>query len=60
MPGWKVTTATRHLDKPIEMFGEQLDTVVSEITWTATRTRKVDVAPLWLWAARRQGRCGRR
>jgi uncharacterized protein YcnI len=34
--GWKVTTATRHLDKPIEMFGEQLDTVVSEVTWTAT------------------------
>jgi uncharacterized protein YcnI len=36
VPGWKVTTATRHLDKPIEMFGEQLDTVVSEVTWTAT------------------------
>jgi uncharacterized protein YcnI len=34
--GWKVTTATRKLDKPIEMFGEQLDTVVSEVTWTAT------------------------
>jgi periplasmic copper chaperone A len=36
MPGWKITTATRQLDKPIEMFGEQLDTVVSEVTWTAT------------------------
>jgi periplasmic copper chaperone A len=34
--GWKITTATRHLDKPIEMFGERLDTVVSEVTWTAT------------------------
>jgi uncharacterized protein YcnI len=34
--GWKITMATRHLDKPIEMFGEQLDTVVSEVTWTAT------------------------
>jgi periplasmic copper chaperone A len=34
--GWKITTATRQLDKPIEMFGEQLDTVVSEMTWTAT------------------------
>jgi uncharacterized protein YcnI len=34
--GWKITTATRQLDKPIEMFGEQLDTVVSEVTWTAT------------------------
>jgi uncharacterized protein YcnI len=36
MAGWKITTATRQLDKPIEMFGEQLDTVVSEVTWTAT------------------------
>jgi periplasmic copper chaperone A len=36
MPGWKITTGTRHLDKPIEMFGERLDTVVSEVTWTAT------------------------
>lgn len=36
VPGWKITTATRHLDKPIEMFGEQLNTVVSEVTWTAT------------------------
>jgi uncharacterized protein YcnI len=36
MPGWKVTAATRKLDKPIEMFGERLDTVVSEVTWTAT------------------------
>jgi uncharacterized protein YcnI len=36
VPGWKITTGTRHLDKPIEMFGEQLDTVVSEVTWTAT------------------------
>jgi uncharacterized protein YcnI len=34
--GWKITTATRQLDKPIEMFGEQLDAVVSEVTWTAT------------------------
>jgi len=36
VPGWKITTATRQLDKPIEMFGEELDTVVSEVTWTAT------------------------
>jgi uncharacterized protein YcnI len=36
VPGWKITTKTRHLAKPIEMFGEQLDTVVSEVTWTAT------------------------
>jgi periplasmic copper chaperone A len=34
--GWKITTATRQLDKPIEMFGEQLDSVVSDVTWTAT------------------------
>ena len=36
VPGWRISTATRQLDKPIEMFGEQLDTVVSEVTWTAT------------------------
>ena len=36
VPGWKVTTVTRKLDKPIEMFGEKLDTVVSGVTWTAT------------------------
>jgi uncharacterized protein YcnI len=36
VPGWKITTSTRHLDKPIEMFGEHLDTVVSDVTWTAT------------------------
>ena len=35
LPGWKITTKTRQLDKPIEMFGEQLNTVVSEVTWTA-------------------------
>jgi periplasmic copper chaperone A len=36
VPGWKITTATRPLDKPIEMYGERLNTVVSEVTWTAT------------------------
>jgi uncharacterized protein YcnI len=36
VPGWKITTATRHLDKAIEVEGERLNTVVSEITWTAT------------------------
>ena len=35
VPGWKIATTTRQLDQPIEMFGEQLDTVVSEVTWTA-------------------------
>jgi|SRR5215211_3157796 len=36
LSGWKITTATRQLDRPIEMFGEQLDAVISEVTWTAT------------------------
>ena len=36
VPGWRTTTSSRHLDKPIEIFGEQLDSVVSEVTWTAT------------------------
>jgi periplasmic copper chaperone A len=36
MAGWKVTTQTRHLNKPIDFFGEKLDTVVSKITWTST------------------------
>jgi uncharacterized protein YcnI len=36
VPGWEITTKTRTLDEPIEMFGEQIDEVVSEVTWTAT------------------------
>ena len=36
VPGWRISTATRQLDQPLEMFGEQLDTVISEVTWTAT------------------------
>jgi periplasmic copper chaperone A len=36
VPGWKISTETRQLDEPIELFGEELDTVVSEITWKAT------------------------
>jgi uncharacterized protein YcnI len=36
LPGWRVTTRTRQLDEPIELFGEELDSVVSEITWKAT------------------------
>src|SRR4051794_16457863 len=36
VPGWKVTTATRKLAEPIEMFGEKVNTVVSRVTWTAT------------------------
>ena len=37
MPGWKVQTATRKLAKPIEMFGAKVDSVVSQVTWTATQ-----------------------
>jgi uncharacterized protein YcnI len=36
IPGWKITTKARHLDKPIDMFGEQLDSVISQVSWTAT------------------------
>jgi periplasmic copper chaperone A len=36
IPGWRVKTTTRQLDQPIDMFGEQLDEVVSKVTWTAT------------------------
>ena len=36
IPGWTVRTSTRNLDQPIEMFGQQLDEVVSKVTWTAT------------------------
>jgi uncharacterized protein YcnI len=35
MPGWRITTKSRTLDEPIEMFGEQVSDVVSEVTWTA-------------------------
>jgi uncharacterized protein YcnI len=34
--GWSVKTSMRKLDQPIEMFGQQLDEVVSQVTWTAT------------------------
>lgn len=36
VPGWEISTKTRQLDQPIELFGEELDTVVSQITWKAT------------------------
>jgi uncharacterized protein YcnI len=36
VPGWKVSTKTRHLAKPIEMFGEKVSDVVSQVTWTST------------------------
>lgn len=36
IPGWSVKTATRKLDEPIDLFGQQLDRVVSKVTWTAT------------------------
>src|SRR3954447_11357218 len=36
MPGWRVTTTTRTLAKPIEVEGEKLKSVVSQVTWKAT------------------------
>lgn len=36
VPGWEIATKTRTLDEPIDMFGEELSEVVSEVTWTAT------------------------
>jgi periplasmic copper chaperone A len=36
IPGWSVKTTTRKLDQPIDVEGVQLDTVVSQVTWTAT------------------------
>lgn len=35
-PGWTVTTRTRKLAKPITVEGEQLTSVVSQVTWRAT------------------------
>jgi uncharacterized protein YcnI len=34
--GWNVKTSTRKLDEPIDIEGQQLDRVVSKVTWTAT------------------------
>lgn len=36
LPGWKITVDLRTLDEPIEMFGEEVDEVVSAVTWNAT------------------------
>jgi uncharacterized protein YcnI len=35
VPGWRITTKSRALDEPIEVFGEEVSEVVSEVTWTA-------------------------
>jgi uncharacterized protein YcnI len=34
--GWNVKTSTRKLDEPIDLEGQQLNRVVSKVTWTAT------------------------
>jgi uncharacterized protein YcnI len=34
--GWSVKTSMRKLDQPIELFGQQMNQVVSKVTWTAT------------------------
>lgn len=36
LPGWRVDTRTRTLEEPVEIFGEEVDEVVSKVTWTAT------------------------
>ena len=36
VPGWRVATAQRDLNEPLEFFGAELTSVVSEVTWTAT------------------------
>src|SRR3712207_2018279 len=36
VPGWRVATAERDLDEPLEFFGSELTSVISEVTWTAT------------------------
>src|SRR3712207_8877824 len=36
VPGWRMTTAERDLDQPLEFFGSEITSVVSEVTWTAT------------------------
>jgi uncharacterized protein YcnI len=36
VPGWRATTRTRTLAKPVDMFGENVSEVVSEVIWTAT------------------------
>ena len=35
-PGWEVAVENRTLAEPIEVYGEPVDSVVSEVTWTAT------------------------
>ena len=35
VPGWRVTTARRNLDQPLEVSGSEITTVVAEVTWTA-------------------------
>jgi periplasmic copper chaperone A len=36
VPGWRITTKSRALDEPIELFGSEVSSVVSEVTWSAT------------------------
>jgi periplasmic copper chaperone A len=36
IPGWKARVDTRKLATPIEANGAEVDTVVSQVTWTAT------------------------
>jgi uncharacterized protein YcnI len=36
-PGWTVTTTTRTLDEPIELFGSEVSEVIDTVTWTGGR-----------------------
>ena len=36
VPGWRTSTAERELDEPLEVYGSEVSTVVSEVTWNAT------------------------
>jgi periplasmic copper chaperone A len=36
MRGWRARVDTRKLDAPIQVNGTEIDTVVSQVTWTAT------------------------
>lgn len=35
VPGWQITTQQRELDEPLELFGSEISSVVSEVTWSA-------------------------
>jgi uncharacterized protein YcnI len=44
VPGWKVKATERTVSPPIEVPGQQVDTVVSRLTWTPT-SKQTAIAP---------------